>query len=132
MTLALYILMRTDLDSLTPGKAMAQASHAYGALKAAVRPKYDLQAGYLEWMGQTEQEFGTTIVLGGTFRQIGQAIDRANNFYNTKLVYGWVTDPTYPVKDGAITHLVPLLTCAFIFGDRKFIADVAHTMELHP
>ena len=27
----LYILMRTDMDSLNPGKAMAQASHASNA-----------------------------------------------------------------------------------------------------
>ena len=26
----LYIIMRDDLDSMNPGKAMAQANHAYG------------------------------------------------------------------------------------------------------
>ena len=35
--LVLYIAMRTDLDSMNPGKAMAQASHAYGAVKCRVK-----------------------------------------------------------------------------------------------
>ena len=31
MTPVLYILMRTDMNSMNPGKAMAQASHASNA-----------------------------------------------------------------------------------------------------
>ena len=64
-TLILYIIMRIDLDSLNPGKAMAQANHAFGALKKMIRVHISRQADYILWQEQTSQDFGTVIVLGG-------------------------------------------------------------------
>ena len=40
MTPVLYILMRTDLNSMNPGKAMAQASHAGSAFANNAEPGY--------------------------------------------------------------------------------------------
>ena len=39
MTPVLYILMRTDMDSMNPGKAMAQASHASNAFVSNAEPR---------------------------------------------------------------------------------------------
>ncbi len=127
----LYIIMRTDMNSLNPGKAMAQASHAYGALKHRIRSNLVKQKDYLRWMDQTPQEFGTTIVLGCDEGGINAHLCRVARFHKN-LVAGWVHDPTYPLRDGAVTHLIPINTCAFVFGDREDAADALTGLELHP
>ncbi len=124
-----YILMRTDLASLNPGKAMAQASHAYGALKKAVRVNMILQPTYLEWANQTDQEFGTTIVLGGNWEEIGYALRMAS--YTQDVIATWVHDPTYPIEDGACRHLIPLSACAIVFGLREDCKMAVEHMRLH-
>lgn len=129
--IVLYILMRTDLTSMSPGKAMAQANHAYGALKKAVRTNMAMQPDYLEWMKQTDQEFGTTIVLGGDQGEIEHVL-RMASYAPANMVATWVHDPTYPVKDGAYTHQVPLNTCAIVFGRKEDCSMAVYTLELHP
>jgi hypothetical protein len=126
-----YILMRTDLASLNPGKAMAQASHAFGALKRAVKTKLFMQKAYIAWQNQTEQDFGATIVLGASESGINNVLDLADRFY-PRTVKGWVHDPSYPLRDGSITHLIPLNTCAFVFGERSDLKELLGTLELHP
>ena len=127
--LTLYILMRTDLKSMNPGKAMAQACHAYGALKAAIRDKLFRQNAYVEWMDQTPQEFGTTIVLGGTKTEIDFALRLCK--LDRNLIHGWVHDPAYPLMDGEVLHLIPLDTCAFIFGEKQICRTMTASMGLH-
>ena len=127
--LTLYILMRTDLESMNPGKAMAQANHAYGALKATIRSKLFRQNAYVAWMDQTPQEFGTTIVLGGAKDEIDYALKLCK--LNRNIVHGWVHDPTYPLRDGEVTHLIPLDTCAFVFGTKEDCLWAVEGMELH-
>ncbi len=128
--LTLYIIMRTDLDSMNPGKAMAQASHAYGAFKFAIRSKLHRQTAYMSWMDQSAQEFGTTIVLGGTREEIDFALRLCKT--DRDLVYGWVHDPTYPLLDGEVLHSIPLDTCAFIFGSKHACRIIVASMRLHP
>lgn len=125
----LYILMRTDINSMNPGKAMAQASHAYGALRKAIKEKLNIQKDFILWMDQTEQDFGTTIVLGGSEPQIDGALWRAVRDRN--ICGGWVHDPTYPIRDGNVTHLIPLNTCAFLFGARADIQFHTVRMDLY-
>lgn len=127
-----YILMRTDLRSMNAGKAMAQASHAYGALKKRARSHLGMQKLFLGWMDQTDQEFGNTIVLGATEGEIKRVLDRASRFFGKTTLSGWVHDPTYPLRDGAITHLIPLNTCAFLFATREDAEDLIGHLELHP
>ena len=126
----LYILMRTDLASLNPGKAMAQASHAYGALKSVIRKYPEVQRHYLHGMDSTEQEYGTTIVLGGNAGDIEYALALAEG--DAGIVSGWVHDPTYPILDGEVTHLLPIDTCAFVFGSRAKCVLALNSLELHP
>ena len=127
----LYILMRTDLDSLNPGKAMAQANHAFGALKKRIRQNLNLQPEYLDWQATTEQDFGTCLVLGATEGQIKRVLSRANRFFGRTTVSGWVHDPTYPLRDGAVTHLIPLNTCAFLFCKKEDGHELVSHLELH-
>ncbi len=129
-TLVLYIIMRTDLASLNPGKAMAQANHAFGALKKAVRSNLARQPDYLAWQETTEQDFGTVIVLGGNEGGIQAALDIILR-YKLPVVAGWVHDPTYPVRDGEVTHLIPLNTCAFVFGTKAECKDACGWFDLH-
>lgn len=128
---ALYILMRTDLNSLNPGKAMAQANHVYGALKKRVRTHLGLQKEFLEWMNQTDQEFGTTLTYGAMEGDIKRVLDKASRLYGKTTMSGWVHDPSYPLRDGEVTHLIPLNTCAFLFARRDEGREIVWPLELH-
>lgn len=128
-----YVLMRTDLDSLNPGKAMAQSHHNYGALKSAVRANIAMQPSYIEWQKQTDQDYGTVITLGGTEGEIDKALMRVTAFHSAKnIVAGWVWDKSYPVRDGGITHSVRLNTNAFVFGLKSECEDIISHLEYHP
>jgi peptidyl-tRNA hydrolase len=98
----LYILVRNDLISLNPGKAMAQTAHAANHLTA-------------EWGESDETKefssrgnpFGTTIVLSVDKKtllariKIAERLDRA-------FPYGIVVDETYPFNTTTeIADLIP-------------------------
>lgn len=105
----LFIFMRSDLDSLNPGKAMAQAAHA------ANQFWFNCVSGEAqqEWLDQAKY-FGTTIVLDAD-NYSWSLHDLKNLFTASEGEFGVVHDPTYPVKDGMTTHLIPLDTCAYLF-----------------
>lgn len=124
MTPILYILMRTDLDSMNPGKAMAQASHASNQFVATL-PK-DAHDIYNEWLQCNG--FGTVLVLGVTEVQMRTSVAVANVL---DLVSDVVHDPTYPLRDGDSTHFIPLDTCAFVFGNKEDCTPVVGNFELH-
>lgn len=139
----LYIFMRTDLPSLNPGKAMAQAAHAANI----VSEKFKDRPNYQEWVGN--RGFGTTIVLGATLTEINKAVE------DTELAgafSGIVTDPTYPTPipdeeiaamlapnftpqrsetTGRITVYHPVVTCGFAFGQKSIITDKVTYLKLH-
>lgn len=130
----LYILMRSDLVSLNPGKAMAQACHGANMAVESGRGKQIVS----EWQEQTNDFFGTTIVLdGGSWSNIQSIIAEVDAKswlkHGGDFFHGIVLDPTYPVRDGSITHLLPLHTCAWVFAR---VGDLAHgvlsKLELHP
>jgi hypothetical protein len=144
----LYILMRTDMVSMNPGKAMAQAAHAGNALETHFettiqlamtssdpheREKSEmLNAAYHQWKNQTPQGFGTTIVLGGCMALICLDVRRLQGFGYLSAV---VHDPTYPLVDGSVTHLIPLDTCAYVFApdkDDPTIRMALGSYDLHP
>lgn len=130
MTPILYILMRNDMDSMNPGKAMAQASHASNQFVATIDyrdtlPK-DAHDIYNEWL-QCDG-FGTVLVLEVTEAQMRTSVAVANAL---DLVSGVVHDPTYPLRDGDTTHFIPVDTCAFIFGDKVDCAPVVGNFNLH-
>lgn len=132
---ALYILMRTDMESMNPGKAMAQAAHAANAfVRDTDRPEaytVNIQAAVEDWEESTDQGFGTTITLAvpdeKTLREIvGEA-------QSIELPAGVIHDPTYPIRDGAVTHLIPIDTCGYVFTPCRIKEplDFLSTLELH-
>lgn len=139
MNPVLFLLMRTDLVSMNPGKACAQAAHAANALEhhyldllENTNTNDDLVIAYDKWQKQTSQGFGTTIVLGGEMETI--KVDIAH-LTNTGFLAGVVHDPTYPLKDGSVTHLIPLDTCAYVFAPNKddpALRVILDNYELHP
>lgn len=141
----LYILMRNDMESMNAGKAMAQASHASNAFIHANavtidRPVLeneftDAEKATFElikdWQHETEQGFGTVLVLAVNEKQMNQAVETAKEF---GFVAGVVHDPTYPLRDGKTTHFLPVDTCAYVFGDRHnmLLGSVLGNFPLHP
>lgn len=125
----LYILMRSDLESMNAGKAIAQGAHAAHVFARTMnlqkQAMTELQASdpanimaraldnFREWETQAEQGYGTVITLdagtGGNMEYLCRSAEKHD------IVAGIVTDPTYPIKDGKVTHLIPLNTCGWIF-----------------
>ena len=130
MTEKLYILVRTDMDSMTPGRIAAQAAHAANMfvgyaevlkqdLKDNEEPDDPFIVYFDNWQKQTSDFFGTTIVLnGGTEQDIEQILIELEDRYIT----GRVIDPEYPIRDGDTVHILKnVMTCgyAFHFGEGK-------------
>lgn len=116
----LAVVARMDLDSMNPGKLAAQVCHAGTQSAILLRDNEEFQ----EWAKEADN-FGTTLVLGVenkhkfdmVYEIITESVDPSFN------ASGIIFDPTYPVRDGQITHLIPIETCFWVFGDRYFIMD---------
>jgi hypothetical protein len=151
----LYIVMRNDMVSMNAGKAMAQAAHAANQfvfeLKSDVtHPRLldEVRYAYKEWAESTKGGFGTTIVLAGSIKDIEDVfvtsvqsnyphIDPDDIYEGYSVYSGIVNDPTYPIKDGEVTHLVSVDTCTYVFvSNRKEmpeeIGGVLSRLSLHP
>ena len=130
----LYILMRTDLDSMNPGKAMAQASHAGSTFVHNAEPGYNVDEELFNaWQKETPQGFGTVLVLGVTEVQMRTAVAVAESFGVDKFPCEIIHDPTYPLQDGDTTHFIPVDTCGYIFGDKDdpLLEAIIGKFELH-
>jgi peptidyl-tRNA hydrolase len=90
----LYVLMRNDLASMSPGRCMAQANHAASVLEHSFGPKSKCPRKELQdWKMQTRQGFGTCIVLAASLAQI-ENIFNIGELKNW-ILKGWVIDPEY-------------------------------------
>ena len=148
----LYILMRTDIKSMNPGKAMAQASHASNAFVKQVSENDKWQDFAKSWQEQTYQGFGTVLVLGVNHKEMVTAVNVANRM---GYVSGIVNDPTYPYivsneEAGLIPHEHDTLdrivnedvtvlfrseaTCGYIFMDKNDDVGqyIVSDFDLHP
>jgi hypothetical protein len=134
----LYILMRTDLPSMNPGKAIAQGGHAVSHFMESMRQLGATDNVYQaavvgnllkEWMG--DRGFGTKITLGVTLRQLRFRMDLAAKLPFEICIGGEIVDPTYPLRDGDVIHLFPLLTCAYVFGRKAYLAPLLDGLSLH-
>ena len=134
MNPVLYILMRTDMESMNPGKAMAQASHASNAFVQSAEPGYNIdETLFNTWKESTPQGFGTVLVLGVTEVQMRTAVEIAESFGVDKFPCDIIHDPTYPLQDGDTTHFIPVDTCGYIFGDKDdlMLQSIIGNFELH-
>lgn len=130
MTAVLYILMRNDIQSMNPGKGMAQASHAsnafvhhfhgyaqeYNARSVHESIEIATMNEFNEWERATTQGFGTVLILEAKMVDINTAV---SIFKSMGYVAGIVHDPTYPIVDGEVVHYIPLDTCAYVFIPNK-------------
>lgn len=106
---------------MNAGRTAAQCAHAANyfvkeanALIECLEDPYDpFIVNYKTWENQTDQAYGTTIVLdGGSETDILLKLDAIEDQYLT----GIVRDPEYPLQDGKFTHtLKNVVTCAFAF-----------------
>jgi len=120
----LYIVMRTDMDSMNPGKAMAQAAHAGQLAENTLMEWDDGKNNFNEECG-----FMTTIVLEGS---IDDVMSSYKDCIEGGLYAGLVEDPTYPIKDGWVTHHVPVVTCCWCFVDKgNVIPPLLKKLYLH-
>ena len=129
----LYILMRTDLESMNCGKAIAQGSHAANAFVKHAQSKSGngKWEPFDTWRDETNQGFGTVLVLAVNETQMRTAADIAEKL---EYVSGVIHDPTYPLVDGDTCHFLPLDTCAYVFGDKNdpTLAAIVGNFPLHP
>jgi peptidyl-tRNA hydrolase len=123
----LYILMRTDLASMNPGKACAQATHAANQCVYDVRHTDDLWLHSLLVAWEGDRGFGTCIVLGVTGTQMAELVQRMTSHgIHAKTAH----DPSYPLRDGDVTHLIPLDTCAYAFGPKDLLMPFLERIPL--
>lgn len=129
----LYVFVRSDLQSLTIGKACAQVAHAASQAAAQMNNSSSLtKQMYQSWDNSADEyainnklhseyqggyrHFGTTIVLDGG--DAATMYDTYNQFGSLSAVgFGAVVDPTYPLKDGTAMHFLNIPTCIWLFGD---------------
>ena len=119
----LYILMRADLASMNPGKKCAQAAHA-AAFCVGTLPHDDprLRAWRGEW------GFGTCVVLHAHEVEMRSLVTACAACAYTGIVH----DPEYPLVDGLVTHRIPLVTCAFVFGEKDRVYPYLRHLPLMP
>jgi peptidyl-tRNA hydrolase len=98
----LYVLVRTDLPSLNPGKAMAQVAHAANSLVAEWGDTFIVQA-----YSNKKHPFGTCIVLGVNKSTLVAVMKTAQGLEWT-IPWGLVVDETYPFNTSTeIAALIP-------------------------
>lgn len=122
----LYILVRSGLASMNPGKAAAQAGHGVSQFRheAIKFGSPNLDSMLRAWEDETSGGFGTCLVLSATYEQLKEVVVNARL---QGLHAGIVNDPTYPLLDGDTLHLIPLDTCAYLFGMRDLVSPhVSH------
>lgn len=135
--LALYILMRNDLASLNSGKAVAQGSHSanqmvYDAHLSAVSSQSPRSEEIKDMVTQWSSEasgFGTCLVLSVNEYQMRSAVALAKSL---GIHSGITHDPTYPLLDGETLHLIPIDTCAYVFGYKHELKPIVGQFSLMP
>lgn len=132
----LYILMRNDMASMNPGKAMAQAAHAANSFQTYMMQNEHLAKQYDAWAfggnRPHSKAFGVTIVLAVNE---GSMLYAETEAQLDNIPSSLVHDETYPLLDGETLHLIPLNTCAWVFAANKSdpkVLGIIGSMSLHP
>lgn len=131
----LYIIVRSDIADLTPGKLGAQTAHAASMLANQVTNSgdLDLQLHYANWEG--DRHFGTTVVLTATKADICSLVDTMCN--NLHCLYAdVVVDPSYPFRNyfGEM-FTAEELTCGYVFvtpNTLPYSMAILRKYPLHP
>lgn len=133
----LYLIVRTDMASMTPGRVAAQCAHAHGVMEELLVPENvletemnELEKAWYNW--KDARGFGTTIVLSDitVFGNRLSLTELDKKIIDTPARF--VYDPTYPIKDGAFTHHVGIHTVLAVFVvDKNKKPDILNTLELY-
>lgn len=110
----LYILARTDIYQMNPGKLAAQAAHAATkfVFEVMAQGDPDLVAAMFEWADQGGG-FGTKITLAATQDEI---LDMAERAVAQGFSAGVVVDPSYPFTNHfGEFFTTEELTCGWVF-----------------
>jgi len=181
---ALFIIMRSGVNSMNTGKAIAQACHAQAQASSKLRfrdyePNFaidDVEAKiclgtsnqirlgvYIDgedcthdtrdWMlrcyynlwENSADQFGVTYTWqyesnrDNDYEKFDDAMKtllKRGQDISPFITGGIVTDPSYPISDGSVTHLVEFSTCGWLFGDvrflKKLINDFSAGYSFHP
>lgn len=129
----LIIIMRNDMASMNAGKACAQASHASNHMVKVVSESTNeyLKDLLSVWQKQTTQGFGKVIVLAASWSQMEEYFK--NNFNIADAIQtGVLVDPTYPIKDGSVTHAISIPTCMWAFGGSEDLKKIYQHFDYMP
>lgn len=122
-----YIIVRVDLETMSPGRAAAQCAHAANdCVKQAQKYHPALLEQWEEGDGGTGA-FGKTYVLMGAIEDIKMTIKYLQDEGHCA---GITHDPTYAVKDGDVTHYVPVDTCGWVLGNKEDLQNVLGAYDL--
>lgn len=145
--LAVYVLVRNDLPSMNPGKAMAQVHHAGVQMMSKYQDDTMVREYLATGIDNKADHFNTTLVLSASLTQIENALRIAQMF---DTVCDAIWDPTYPfIVD---SELAPFLeenpnltkvsdtlfvreeiTCGWILMDRNvpYLRSIVAAFPLH-
>lgn len=150
----LYVFVRTDMNSMTPGKAQAHSGHAANAFvfKNHIKVGKPIHPDVQEWVAETSFGFGTQINLKAPWEDVVGVVDAVNiaGIGAAEIIY----DPTYPyVVDAEILRLIdpkmhtvePIdlgnglfachrkeATAAYVFGRKEALTPFVGSFPLHP
>ena len=148
----LYILVRTDLPSLNPGKAMAQAAHAANQFIH----QFGKHQCVKDWQNSTSAGFGTTICLAASKLDIetfcgdhpsknkifaDEVTDPTYKYSIPKEIYDCIDpmsitdDPIFCPENNSVILFREEVTCGFIFLSEKYFKDDSfglNKLPLHP
>jgi hypothetical protein len=114
----LYVLPRMDLASMTADMTVLQAMravvHAISALERKGTHGPEWRESFVNWTTQTDGGHGVTRILW--LENLTRLREVTGILAEAGYPAGLVTDPAYPVIDGAFTHSVTAVTCGWIFG----------------
>jgi hypothetical protein len=139
--LVIYVLVRNDLPSMNPGKAMAQVHHLGVQIMSKFKDNPLVQEYVQLGQAQGADHFNTTLVLSANRCQIAEAHARVFMTNSDNLSHE-VWDPSYPffventeiadlipetdqirkvkiLDDGRVLMTRPEITCAGFLGDRN-------------
>lgn len=122
MDVVLCIMVRNDMASMNAGKGMAQASHA--AVVACSETEWEnWNVDYIDRWTKEGNGFGTTLVFEGDITRMREFV-REFNGAGKLPPSAIIEDPTYPVRDGNVTHFIPVETCAYAWVWKDNLNDL--------
>jgi len=116
----LYIWVRTDLASMTPGRVAAQVSH----ITSIAHEHYKDDYYFTKWK-KSGGVCGTVILL-----EAPSGLCEVKEMYPSCFTF---YDGTYPLQDGAVTHLIGVETVAAYFVKKDSVEhnNIKETWNLY-